>query len=178
MQWLYFGNHLPSGDVCRLFNGLIQLGSHLLTHHSMQLAPGPSYVLRSFPYFVVPSAIVYATLTLSKERLSLAIPAWLTVVAAVFARPTIFIFNQYYSRFVDSRNAAANNAVLPPHIRQSPFSIISQINESFQKGYPGALWYWPCIPVQHLQPCVFCSRFHTVIVERVWKHLPTKALDG
>jgi cytochrome P450 len=98
----------------------------------MQLPPGPSYLLRSFPYFAVPSTIVYACLSLAKEH----IPTWLTVFAAVFARPTIFIFNRYYSRIAESRDAAANNAVIPPHVRESPFSIISKIDQSFKKGYP------------------------------------------
>jgi hypothetical protein len=111
----------------------------LVPNHSMQLAPGPSYVLRNFPYFAVPSTIVYACLTLAKRKLSIAVPTWLTVSAVILARPVLFFFNRYYSRYVDNRDAAANNAVIVPHVRESPFSIISRIYESFTKGYPGAL---------------------------------------
>jgi hypothetical protein len=107
----------------------------------MQLSPGPSYLLQSVPYFATPSTIVYACLTLAKKHLSLAVPNWLTVAAVIFARPAIFIFTRYYSRFADSRNAAANNAVLAPLVRQSAFSVISKITESFRNGYPGALHY-------------------------------------
>ena len=104
----------------------------------MQLPPGPPYILRSFPHFAVPSIIVYACLTLAKKNLSLAVPTWFTVSAVIFARPAIFFFNRYYSRFANSRDAAANNAVLAPYVRGSAFSIISKITESVTKGYPGA----------------------------------------
>jgi hypothetical protein len=105
----------------------------------MQLPPGPSYLLRSFPYFAIPSTIVYACLTLAKEHLSLPIHTWLTVFIAVLARPAISIFNRHYSRFANHRHAAANNAVLAPRVRASAFSVISKITESVVKGYPGAL---------------------------------------
>jgi hypothetical protein len=104
----------------------------------MQLAPGPLYLLQNLPYFAVPSTIVYACLTLAKEHLNLAIPTWFTVFIAVLARPAIFIFNRYYSRFAVSRDAAANDAVVAPHVRGSAISAISKITESFKKGYPGA----------------------------------------
>ena len=116
----------------------------------MQLPPGPSYLLRSFPYFAVPSAIVYACLTLAKTHLSLAVPTWLTVSGVILARPAIFFFNRYYSRFADSRDAAANNAIVAPHVRESAFSIISKISESVMKGYPGALCCpFLLVPVQN-----------------------------
>ena len=105
----------------------------------MQLPPGPLYVLRSLPYFAIPSTIVYACLTLAKEHLTLAIPTWLTVFIAVLARPAIFIFNRHYSRFADRRDAAANNAIVAPHVRESALAVISKISKSFMTGYPGAL---------------------------------------
>ncbi|KAF8814621.1 hypothetical protein BYT27DRAFT_7249899 [Phlegmacium glaucopus] len=97
----------------------------------MQLVPGPLYLLRTFPYFAVPSTIVYAGLTLAKEHLSLPVPSWLALFIALLARPTIFIFNKYYSRLAESRNAAANNAIVAPHVRESAFTIISKIAHSY-----------------------------------------------
>jgi hypothetical protein len=88
---------------------------------------------------VVHPAIVYACLTLPKEHLSLAIPTWLIVFTAILARPTIFIFNRYYSSFADRRNAAANNAVVAPQVQGSAFSIISSISHSIKTGYPGLI---------------------------------------
>ena len=104
----------------------------------MQLAPGPLYLLRNFPYFAVPSTIIYACLTLAKDHLSLAVPTWLTVLIAILARPAIFIFNRHYSRFADKREAAVNNAVVPPHVRGTALALISKISRA-TKGYPGLI---------------------------------------
>ena len=106
----------------------------------MQIAPGPLYLLQKLPYFLVPSTIVYACLTLAKEHL-LALPTWLTVFIAVLARPAIFIFNRHYSTFADNRNAAANNAVVAPHVRGTAFSLISKMSRA-RKGYPGLILAW------------------------------------
>ena len=103
----------------------------------MQVPPGPLYLLLNFPYFAVPSTIVYAFITLVKRHLSLDIPTWLTVFTLLLARPAIFIFNRYYSGFADSRNAAANNAVVAPRVQESAFSIISKLINNFKEGYPG-----------------------------------------
>ncbi|KAF8810023.1 cytochrome P450 [Phlegmacium glaucopus] len=102
----------------------------------MQPVPGPLYLLRTFPYFAVPSIIVYASLTLAKEHVSLPVPSWLAIFITILARPAIFIFNSYYSRLADSRNAAANNAIVAPHIREPAFTIISKMARSFKEGYP------------------------------------------
>ena len=105
----------------------------------MQLAPGPLYLIRKFPYFVVPSTIVYTCLTLAKEHLSVqTIPTWFTVFISVLARPAIFILNRHYSRFADSRNAAANNAVVAPHVRESGLSLVSKLART-GKDYPGQI---------------------------------------
>lgn len=134
--------------------------SVLLPNHAMQLPPGPSYLLRSFPYFAVPSTIVYACLTLAKNHFSVVVPTWLTVSAVILARPAIFIFNRYYSGFAVSRDAAANNAVVAPHVRGSAFSFISKISESFQNGYPGAFMMMmllcSCSKLTTMQP-ISCS---------------------
>ena len=141
----------------------------------MQLPPGPSYLLHSFPYFVVPSTIVYACLTLANEHLTLAIPTWLTVLIAILARPAIFLFNRHYSRFADSRNAAANNAVVPPHVRESPFNVISKISKSFKKGYPGGFMMLPRFLSKTNGYMLFhVSRFHARVDETVRKCIPNK----
>ena len=105
----------------------------------MHFPPGPLYLLCNFPYFAIPSAIVYACLILAKQHLNLDIPTWLTASTVLLARFAIFVFNRYYSRFADSRNAAANNAVVAPRVRESVFSIMSKIAINLKEGYPGTL---------------------------------------
>ena len=114
-------------------------GSHPKPESSMQLPPGPSYLLRNFPYFAIPTIIAYACLTLANEYLSLAIPQWLRFLIPIFARPTVFILNRYYSRFADARNAAAHNAVEPPRVRGTALSLIFKMSRS-RGGYPGVMF--------------------------------------
>ena len=104
----------------------------------MHLPPGPSYLLRSFSYAAVPTTVVYGCLSLAKEHFNLAIPNWLTAFIALLARPTIFIFTRYYSRFVDNREAAANNAVVAPHVRGAALSLIFKLSRS-RGDYPGLI---------------------------------------
>ncbi|KAF8164774.1 cytochrome P450 monooxygenase pc-2 [Crassisporium funariophilum] len=107
------------------------------TSVTMELPPGPAYLLRTFPYFAIPSTVVYLCLRLLAQRVELAIPTWLMVTVAVLARPAIFFFNRYYSRFADKRAGAANNAILAPHVRKSAFAIIQEMASSNRTGYPG-----------------------------------------
>lgn len=105
----------------------------------MQLPPGLLYLLRNLPYFALPPAIVYACLTLAKEHLSLVIPTWFAVFAVLLAQPTRFIVNKYYSRVLDSRNAAANNAILAPRVQETALSMISKLSRDAEIGYPGLM---------------------------------------
>ena len=108
----------------------------------MHFPPGPLYLLCNFPYFAIPSTIVYGCLILAEKHLNLDIPTWLAVFTVLLARPAIFVFNRYYSRFADSRHAAANNAVVAPRVQESAFSILSKIANNLKEGYPGTLWFF------------------------------------
>ena len=139
--------HLPRSDTRRdkCLTSLIQV---CFKPSPMQLAPGPLYLLQNLPFFAVPSTIVYACLTLAKEHLSLAVPTWLTVFIAVLARPAIFIFNRHYSWFADNRDAAANNAVVAPHVRGTALSLISKLARA-RNGYPGLILACTSVPVRN-----------------------------
>lgn len=103
------------------------------------LPPGPLYILCNFPYFAIPSTIVYACLVLAKKDLNLDIPTWITIFIVILARPAIFVFTRYYSRFADGRHAAANNAIIAPSVQESAFSMMSKIAKNMKEGYPGTL---------------------------------------
>ncbi|KAF8164796.1 cytochrome P450 monooxygenase pc-3 [Crassisporium funariophilum] len=103
----------------------------------MELPPGPTYLLRKIPHFALPSTIVYLCLKVANDQLDVAIPTWLMATLAALARPALFFFHRYYSRFADQSAAVAYNATLAPHIRESPFSIIADIVESQTTGHPG-----------------------------------------
>ena len=150
----------------------------------MQFPPGPLYLLRNFPYFAIPSIIVYTCLTLSKKHLNIDIPTWLTVFTVLLARPAIFIFNRYYSRFADSRHAAANNAVLAPRVRESAFSIISKIVNNVKEGYPG-IFRWTFFFLEISRPKTltimffffFCRRISAGLGGGIRKCFPTRTFD-
>ncbi|KAF8155632.1 cytochrome P450 [Crassisporium funariophilum] len=105
------------------------------------LPPGPAYLLRTLPYFLVPTTLIFLCLKLAVRRLDIAAPTSLLVVCAVLARTTLFffLFARFYADFVDKRGAAARGAVLAPHVRQSAFAIMAAFARSMNGGYPGAL---------------------------------------
>ena len=165
-------------EIYRLFNDerwalILSPNDH---HSSMHFPPGPLYLLRNFPYFAIPSTIVYTCLTLSKKHLDIDIPTWFTVFTVILARPAIFIFNRYHSRFSDSRHAAASNAIVAPRVRESAFSIISKIAKTLKKGYPGTFWRsW--FPVQTLQSYFPRSRLNAGLGKWIRKCFSTRTFD-
>lgn len=144
----------------------------------MHFPPGPLYLLCNFPYFAVPSTIVYACLIQAEKHFNLDIPTWLTAFTVLLARLAIFVFNRYYSRFANSRHAAANNAVVAPRVRESVFSIMSKIANNLKEGYPGTfLWLWIRIPVQTIQLCFSCSRINAGMGQWIRKCFPIRTFD-
>jgi hypothetical protein len=104
----------------------------------MASPPGPAYLLWLFPYFLIPSAAVYASLRLL-DILIINIPSWLVIAATVAARPTIFLFNFYLGNsWADKRGADSRGAILPPVVQESTMSIIPRLLEGTRSGYPSA----------------------------------------
>ncbi|KDR66459.1 hypothetical protein GALMADRAFT_259238 [Galerina marginata CBS 339.88] len=109
----------------------------------MGLPPGADYLLRLFPRLAIPSGIAYVSLKLLQQRQGLEIPQWLIIVIAVLARPALFIFGLFYSRWKDERAAAAHGAVIPPRVQQSPSSIMADLIDGIRSGYPANFfWRW------------------------------------
>ncbi|KAF8164780.1 cytochrome P450 [Crassisporium funariophilum] len=73
---------------------------------------------------------------LAREQLDVAIPAWLMITAVLLTRPALFVSKRYYTRFSEARAAAANNAILAPHVRESAIHIITAFGASIKDGYP------------------------------------------
>ncbi|KAF8164775.1 cytochrome P450 monooxygenase pc-1 [Crassisporium funariophilum] len=104
--------------------------------NDMELPPGPVYLLRLVPFFAIPSTIVYLCLKLAREQLDVAIPTWLMITAVLLARPALFVYKRYYTRFAEAKAAAANNAILAPHVRESAIHIMTAFGASIKDGYP------------------------------------------
>ncbi|KAF8960281.1 cytochrome P450 [Flammula alnicola] len=102
----------------------------------MELPPGPLYLLQLFPYFALPSTIVYLFLTSSEKGFGFALPSSLVIAATIIAKPALFILKKYYRKLVDIRAASASDAMLPPYVQESTLTIISDLRESMRDGYP------------------------------------------
>lgn len=108
----------------------------------MELPPGPLYLFRLIPALAIPSALVFAALKLAERELGTSPPAWMVVIALLTIHPFLFIAERCFSKYRDSRNAAANSAFLPPNVtEQWPYfaglSMMSQMVQELKAGYPG-----------------------------------------
>lgn len=117
------------------------------THLSdMELPPGPLYLLRLLPSLVVPSAVVFAIMKVAEREFDISLPAWVIATALLSIHPALFISQRYFSKYRDVKNAAANNAFLPPNVtEQWPYfaglSMMSQMVQELKDGYPGRFTY-------------------------------------
>lgn len=103
----------------------------------MGLSPGLVYLLQALPYFAIPSAVTYASVKVLLHQTNTTLSTPVVVLLSLLAKPILFLFNIYYSEWVDERAAAAHGAVIAPKVKEPLFSIVSKMAESFQGGYPG-----------------------------------------
>lgn len=108
----------------------------------MHIPPGPAYVACLLPIFFVPSAIVYGTFAVLEKRLSCEIPYWLVLTLSILARPILFVFRRYYTRFQNKRHAAALGAEVMPYVEErwprfGGFSTMKLLINNFKYGYVG-----------------------------------------
>ncbi|KAH9483187.1 Cytochrome P450 monooxygenase 75 [Psilocybe cubensis] len=103
----------------------------------MGLSPGLAYLLRTLPYFAVPSAVTYATLKVLLRQTDTALPTPVIVFLSLLARPVLFFYNLYYSEWADNKAAAVHGAIIVPKVQEPLLSVVSKFAESFQGGYPG-----------------------------------------
>ena len=120
--------HAPSTSI---------LFIHQSSLSTMEVPPGPAYLLRLLPYIIFPPVVVYAFIDLAKILFKVAASPWLIVITTTLVNPALFIANRYYRRFRNERAAACNGAVPPPPVQESLLSIIGKLTKSMTSGYPG-----------------------------------------
>lgn len=103
----------------------------------MALPPGPVYLLRLLPSFVIPSLAVYIFLRFLEATHDIIFPKCLAIPAITLAKPILFFATRYYWKLKDRRNASAKNAILVPYVQNSVYSTIVKLVESIRSGYPG-----------------------------------------
>ncbi|KAG6874015.1 hypothetical protein C0995_007972 [Termitomyces sp. Mi166 len=106
----------------------------------MPLPPGPVYFANRLPALLVPLFSVYLLNRVLGSRFHTVLPTWLVIVSAIFAIPLGVLVKFSYIDFINRRNAAASDAVLPPRVKDRyPFGLgllIESIN-NLKTGYPG-----------------------------------------
>ncbi|KAF8905810.1 hypothetical protein CPB84DRAFT_566698 [Gymnopilus junonius] len=103
----------------------------------MHASPGLRYLFQSFPYFVLPSGVVYLSLKLFQQQTGLNIPSWLVVSLTLLAKPLLLVLASSLTPGKTQRAAAASNAVLAPSVSEGPLAAISLLVKSIENGYPG-----------------------------------------
>lgn len=110
----------------------------------MHIPPGPAYLVGLLPIFLVPSAIVYGTFAVLENRLSESceIRYWLILTLSILARPILFVFRRYHTRFQNRRHAAALGAEVMPYVEErwprfGGFSTMKLLINNFKYGYVG-----------------------------------------
>lgn len=125
--------------------------SQLLT---MELPPGLVYIFGHIPRVFIYSVATYTGLYILQDRQIIPnLPSGATILAAILARPIIFVAHRYISLWENRRAAAANGAIIAPFVNKSPLAIIAEVVEAIRDGYPGELVFVS----DHIT--TICSRF-------------------
>ena len=108
----------------------------------MDVPPGLRYLSSLLPFFTIPSFVIFLVIRFANVYLGANISTTVTVLAILLARPALSVFQRYNTRYIDRRNAAANNAFILPHVEEkrpnfAGLSIMKRLLEDFKHGYPG-----------------------------------------
>ncbi|KAJ3514971.1 hypothetical protein NLJ89_g2053 [Agrocybe chaxingu] len=111
----------------------------------MAIPPGPRYIFTLLPFLLGPPAVVYGGFKFSNAFFGLTVSTWFTAIAVVLARPVLSIFERYFTRYMDRRAAATNNAFIVPHVEEkrpgfAGLSIMAALVKDLENGYPGDMF--------------------------------------
>jgi cytochrome P450 len=106
------------------------------------LPPGPIFLARSLPYLLAPASVTLGVLRVADTQLGLTVSPWTAALLALLARPVLFVFQRYYSRWADARAAARMGASILPHVEEKGLgfagtTIIKRLLSDVAQGYPG-----------------------------------------
>jgi len=145
----------------------------------MDVPPGIRYLNSLVPFFAIPPCIVLLAIRITNVYLGANISTTLTVLATLLARPALSVFQRYYTRYVDRRNAAANNAFILPHVEEkrpnfAGLSIMKLLLEDFKHGYPGNTTGSLAANREELMPLHFIRRCFSRVDQEVWFCIPAE----
>ena len=106
----------------------------------MTIPPGPRFILRHIPHFLVPSLATYAALTVLAQ-LGWGLQRWACITIAILARPVLFLLDQSTFNWKLRRTAEAHGAVLAPAVSKSSLECARAITYSVTHSWPGDVWF-------------------------------------
>ena len=106
----------------------------------MTIPPGPQFILRHVPHFLIPSLATYAALVIIAQ-FGWELPRWAWVTTTILARPVLFLLSQstFYWRL--RRAAKAHGAVLAPAVPKSSLECARAITYSVTYSWQGDVWF-------------------------------------
>lgn len=142
------------------------------------LPPGPVFLAKSLPYLLAPAAATLGALRLADKYLGLTVSPWTAALLALLARPVLFVFQRYYSRWADARAAAGMGASILPHVEEQGLglagtTIIKRMLHDAAQGYPGILSQRHFSNITWLS--TFFRRLFPGVVAEIWEHLSDEA---
>jgi hypothetical protein len=108
------------------------------------LSPGVKYTLQRLPNTLAAPALVLLSDILARNHLNIFLPTWAVIVAAGLSLPVGWLVRVKYRDWVDSRDAAALGAVMPPVVYDpwpGSLSLLRMIVDDFENGYAGVYCY-------------------------------------
>jgi len=131
----------------------------------MEYPPGLVYLCNRLHFFLLPIAI-YLGINVGKQYLGLSTPTWIMVVTALLARPALTLILNRYTDLTDRRAATALGAALPPHVKESSFTVVKKILASLE-GFPGLPSSTKFIWITYLFNCIWRGS-HGWVVKKLW----------
>ena len=106
----------------------------------ISLPPGIAYLLQNLPSIVIPPATVAALGQIARNHTDVNISPWIIALACVLSLPVAFAVKVLYKDWKNEKDAAAQNAFLPPRVPDSlpaGLGLLRGALNSFKNGYPG-----------------------------------------
>lgn len=112
----------------------------------MALPPGIAYIGRHLHYLVGPPTFVYVVVRVANELFDVHTPLWLSILASLLAFPIALTLWVQYNLYIDTTEAAAHGAVLPPRLPDTSIGGLKTLTTSvaqFKTGYIGEIFDGP-----------------------------------
>ncbi len=103
----------------------------------MVVSPGFEFIIRSVGRLLLPSVLVYGTLTAIRGVLAISAPQWALVTLATISCLIYLFLKPFFNDRKNARDAKSRGAILPPRIDVKTLEVPKKVIENFRNGYTG-----------------------------------------